>query len=197
MIHTAALKGRLSTETPSVKEPQLRAHLDVSHRGNSAALSAPATLSKAPAAATPESRPERAVRHRLHALVRAADRCRTAASRREEHGPRRPPVRLRRADHRRQGRRDRDAGAWETRPSTATMSSPPHSGKAHASRSPPGRTTPSARPSRPSAATPGRTSSTRTRSSTRSGQWISDAEVAEVGFTAFTSKAKQIRSAPG
>ena len=73
---------------------------------------------------------------------------------------------------------------WTPR-STAAPRSRRVAAPACGSRSPPGWTRRSPRRSRRSPRTPGHRSATRTRSSTKTSTWISDAEVAEIVYTAF------------
>ena len=109
------------------------------------------------------------------------------------------PAGRRRADHRQGRRRDRGAGAarglrvLQPRRDRRRAAAPEPG-----SRSPPAKTRRSARRSRRSTPTRGPRSSTPTRSSTKtSSAGSADAEVAEIGYTAFTSRPRPSRSPPG
>ena len=150
-----------------------------------------ATPSRAPAAATPGSRAStrcsRRSRTPTAAPVIAAD---PAAQGVDELRPRRGPAGRRRAGHRPRGRRE--PGCVVVRADSALLR-PRRDRRRPPARRPllghrPAGPRRSAGRSPPSTSTRGRRSTTRTRSSTRtSSGWISDAEVAEVAYTAFTS----------
>ena len=148
--------------------------------------------------------PERADRHGHHRTRRTGDHRPTPPQRRVRLPTRRGPDDRRHPGH-------RDTAALAPRPpasrwcgriprSTATPPWPRRSAAAPTCRSPCAWTRRSRPPSPPSARTPGPRSSTPTPSTTKPpDQWISRAEVAEIGFTAFSSRkaAEQVAGPAG